>query len=1050
MCIHDLFTTLSDNGFTQGTVQTTGQSFSIVLSTTEQQAISDLILAIFGSDSTIVLPIVANIKEMAYNCTNHEFYVETFQAGGELEIFPGIMTLSMVNLQVRISSVWSSPKLESLLLSGTFAFGTVSLDTLVETNDPDVWTFECNLGEEMEINVIDLIASAINVNIPTEPLGSLLTITGITATGLVDIAANFEYLLVLQGTIHISDWYEDSVCIVIHQSLSGAGRSAPQLGFISGCVNAKKISFSTVIDRITGFDVSSFGFFDSFELPGFQFVYTTPNFTVDIPRFSLIGFSALEFALDVGYSGFRCIFNFYLERLKAFKPWVFYRGVGPVVFRPVSFDLDGFSLTDMVSALSSSLSLPDVDLFSINLDGLLLQNMDLDLDLKSVALSIDVPEVITIFIDSFQLSGLSIDFDIDLDGTVKFNTLNIAGSLKLGASIFDVAIGYNAGEYDLSACAANFGAGFSGIASALGSSFDSSIAVRTFGFGDIGLHDPCFAIKFRVGQYPEYMCFSADLLRGDFADVGISACVTQEKKWVYGFEIREFVIAKLLTEIIGTAGRQVSFFNQELYTAVMVASVAVDDLPLQGVLLEQIDNIVEGTTLIAHSEWPEGCDSDPFCNVARSLIGEDLKIFLLIQIINDDFVSVEAGVQNFMMGDFTLSSASIQMMFQTGLFSIGLAAEMVINDPPITLIGAFRLKYPQAIVSMEMAMEGCWPNAFGIPILDMCDFFISVSILPGSPLPGVAFGVTVKIGEEQCYVLEATGFFGINPNDATDNYFYVDVGPLTFQRVVDLFCENLQLPNFLADSGFPEGFMASYASKIIVLSHADLIISKGFYFKGTLNIFGLSVESEMLLDAPELIDVYARLAPLTMGGGLLKMYESRERTETGPFLHVIVQSNPVRFGAVASGYVSVLGIEAETTMSISDAGYEIYVFGSIFGILEAELLVKAAVGNVLDASYRVAGNISSSVLQIIEDGVVDVIQDAGNAADEALSGAQDSVRDAQVAFDEAVEDFDSANEELQDTRNEVESYRSEIRSLKNDRCNYKRCSSGMYLCGYMI
>ena len=1045
MCINNIFTELSKLGFTQGAVQTTGQAFSIVLSTDEQQAISDLILAVFGSDSTIVLPIVANIKELGYNCTNHELLVDTFQAGGELQIFPNIMTLSMVSLRVRVSSVTSSPKLESLLLKGTFGFGTVSLDTFVETNDPDVWTFGATLaiGGSTEIKVIELISSAIGVDIPSEPFGNLLTITDLSLKGLVDIAANFELLLVLQGTIHISTWYEETVCIIIRQGLSNAGRIPPQLGFISGCTKAKGIKFSTLINEITGVDVSSFGFFDSFELPKFHIIYTTPNFTVDVPRLSSVGFSGLEFGLgNLDFSGFRFIFDFFLERLRAFKPWVFFKGSGPVVFRPVSLDLDGFSLTDMVKTLSSALSLPGVDLVSVDLNGILLGNMNLDLDLKSLALTIEVPEIITVFIDTFKIGGLTIDFDISLSGGITFNTFSLSGALTLGASTFDVSISYDSGVYELSACSEDFEAGFEGIANALGTSFDSSIAVSAFSFDEIGLFSPCFAIKFEVGKFPEYLCFSADLYRGEFAEVGISACVTQKKRWVFGFEVREFVIAKVLEEIIGSLGRQISFFNQKLDTALIVAPISVDGLPLQGVLLEQIDNIRKGTTVIATSEWPEGCDSDPFCAIARSLIGEDLKIFIIFHLLGSR-VSVEARIENFQMGAFTLSAASIQMVFAPGVFQVGIAAEMEISNPPITLIGAFRLKFPQAQVSMEMAMVGCWPNAFGIPILDMCNFFISVSILPGSPLPGVAFGVTVKIGEEKCFVLEATGFFGINPNDPTDNYFYVSVNELTFQRVVDLFCVGLTLPSFLGNTGYPEGFTASYAAKPIYLEHADLSIPLGFYFKGTLNIFGLSIESEVILDVPNLIDVYARLSPLTMGGGLLKMYESRTVTDKGPFLHVVVQSDPQVFTAEASGYVNVLGIEVEANLTVSDRGYEIYVYGNIFGVLEAELNIKASIGNVLDASYSVSGRISINILRRIQDAVVGVIQKAGKAADEAISDIQDEVRDAEVVFDKAVAAFNPANKKLQEARAKVNSYRSKIRSLRGKLCNFRKCKSGM-------
>ena len=1026
-------------------VQTTGDAISIVLSTEQQQATSDLILAIFGLDSTIVLPIVANIKELGYNCTDHVLLVETLQGEGELEIFPGLLSISMMNLRISVSNVTSSPKLESLRLMGTFVFGSVSLDTFVETIDPDVWTFGASLGEDTEINVIELISSAIGVGIPSEPFGSLLTITDLSVTGLVDIAANFEFLLVLQGTIHISTWYEETVCIIIHQNLTDAGRIPPELGFISGCVQARGIKFSTLISEITGLNVSSFGFFDVFELPQLHIVYTTANFAVDVDQLSSLGYSDLEFALgSPDFSGFRLIFNFYLERQDEYIPWVLYINNGSVVFRPVSSDQNGFSLIDMVNTLSSALTLPSVELFSVDLNAIILSNMNLDMENRTLSLTIEVPETITIFIDSFQISNLSVSFEISLSGGISFNTFGLSGALTLGASTFDVSFSYDNGDYELSACSEDFEAGFEGIANALGTSLDSSIAVSSFSFDQIGLFSPCFAIKFRVGEFPEYMCFSADLFRGEFAEVGISACVTQEKSWVFGFEVRDFVIAKLLTQIIGSAGRLISFFNQKLDVALIVAPISVDELPLQGVLLEQADDILEGTTLIAATTWPEGCDSDPFCTIARSLLGEDLNIILKIHLVSG-MVSVEARIENFRIAGFTLSAASIEMMFSRTTFSVGIAAEMEIEDPPITLIGALRLKFPQAQVSMEFAMQGCWENAFGISILDMCNFFIAVSILPGSPLPGVAFGVTVKIGEERCFVLEATGFFGINPNDPLDNYFYVSVNELTFQRVVDLFCVDLQLPGFLADTGFPEGFTTSFASKPILLEHAGLLIPQGFYFKGILNIFGLTIESEVILDPPSLIDVYARLSPLTLAFGLLKMYESREVTERGPFLHVVVQSSPPVFTAEGSGYVSVLGIETEAILCVSDDGFEVSIYGSIFGVLEAELMVRASIGYILDASFGVSGRISSDIQQRIQDAIVGLIQVAAEGAEQGISVAQRRIRDAEVVFDLAVAALNPAIEFLQDARGVVNSFRNKISSLRNDLCEFKSCKSGMYL-----
>jgi hypothetical protein len=186
-----------------------------------------------------------------------------------------------------------------------------------------------------------------------------------------------------------------------------------------------------------------------------------------------------------------------------------------------------------------------------------------------------------------------------------------------------------------------------------------------------------------------------------------------------------------------------------------------------------------------------------------------------------------------------------------------------------------------------------------------------------------------------------------------------------------------------------------------------------------------------------------------MGGGLLKLYESREVTDRGPFLHVVVQSNPKKFTAEASGYVSVLGIEIEAMLSVSDSGYEISIYGNIFGVLEAELMIKASIGNVLDASYRVAGNISTTIQQDIQDAVVGLIDSAGQAANETFTEAREALDEAQADFDAAKETLEAAAADVRDAQNDVNSLRSEIRSLREDLCKIKSCGDVCvpFLCG---
>ena len=368
-----------------------------------------------------------------------------------------------------------------------------------------------------------------------------------------------------------------------------------------------------------------------------------------------------------------------------------------------------------------------MDVLNSALDGVMLTTLDLDVEGKTFSLGIEVPDAIRIFVDEIQVIDLVLDFELTWEGGISFNTLNIEGTLQLGSQTFVTSINLEDKCYTLSACAPDFEGGIGGIASALSSSLEKSLAISTFGFDTIGLNSPCIDVAFKAGQFPEYMCFSADLFRGSFAEVGLSACVTQEKKWVFGLEVREFVLATLLEKIIGSVGRQVALFTQKLDTAIIVTPIAVDDLPLRGGLIEELDSILAGTTIHMRSTWPEGCDSDPFCSVARGLLGADATFDLLVH-ISGRTVTVWVSVANFMLGSFTLSSAAIEMMFSPSMFSIGIAAEMEIRDPPITLVGAFKLNFPQPSLSLEMSMKGCWENAFGISILDICDFSISVTL----------------------------------------------------------------------------------------------------------------------------------------------------------------------------------------------------------------------------------------------------------------------------------------------------------------------------------
>ena len=53
-------------------------------------------------------------------------------------------------------------------------------------------------------------------------------------------------------------------------------------------------------------------------------------------------------------------------------------------------------------------------------------------------------------------------------------------------------------------------------------------------------------------------------------------------------------------------------------------------------------------------------------------------------------------------------------------------------------------------------------------------------------------------------------YFGFNPRDPRGNYLYAKVNKLTIRALLDAFEKNINLPEKVKDSGFPEGLVIGF------------------------------------------------------------------------------------------------------------------------------------------------------------------------------------------------------------------------------------------------
>ena len=380
------------------------------------------------------------------------------------------------------------------------------------------------------------------------------------------------------------------------------------------------------------------------------------------------------------------------------------------------------------------------------------------------------------------------------------------------------------------------------------------------------------------------------------------------------FNFGSFNIADLIQKLVGVSLHKLKILDQIvniefLLSPSTVKGVSFSIPEFNGFSFDQ------GISLQAPLDWPSGCDSDAFCKVAKVLLG-GVKLSLQGTIANARSFTITATIGNLKLGGgVVLLNAGLQ--FEAGTNpTVGVVGSLELKDPAISLNAAIRATIGG--VKLEGSMSGCWYAAFGSPYLTICNLLLSMTIAP-SPLPisGLEFGGRVEVGKKSCAkVITAEGYIGINYLNPNENYFYADVGPVTFQKFFDAFCINAELPRPLADSGFPNGFKtSSILGK--ELPHAGISIPPGYVFRGTINILGLEAYADIYLQLPTRITAKINLPPITIAH-VFKMYRSSTDKSNGPFLDADITTNTAP-KIEASGFVEVFGISIEARLLISSS-----------------------------------------------------------------------------------------------------------------------------------
>ena len=520
---------------------------------------------------------------------------------------------------------------------------------------------------------------------------------------------------------------------------------------------------------------------------------------------------------------------------------------------------------------------------------------------------------------------------------------------------------------------------------------------------------------------------------------------------VVGFDFGRIGLVDIFRTVSGFDLGGIVILDQEAEVAVTIAPVTLP--PPTTLIGGRLDGIAirKGIAVVAQIGLPDGCSDDLLCSVVQLILGDNVRLTLRGTLESATRFFVFVGVNDLQIGPgLTLASAGYEVIVGSEN-SFGIVGSMAIPGTDITV--AVRLGVTPMGVVMEMTLAGCWNNAFGVNWLAICNILGSIGFVPGVAVTAFEVGAEIELGDRSCSTpIMASGFFGVNAGNPSDNYYYVSFGPATISSIIASLCVRINLPRPLAESGFPNGFLSSFSLLGKELPHAGISIPAGYRLKGTLNILGLEGSADVTIGLPEAIDIGVNLPPINVGDGLLEMYESQNSRSRGPFLRADIDIVPLpRVDIAASGYVNVLGIAVEASLLITNEKYEFSISGNMLNLFMADLTISAAYGNIIQASYQVRGFFRNDLYEVIENEIERVLDAARNEASNAFSSAQRDV-------DDASDDVEQARAELDSARAAVDSAQDDLRAAENaladerDRniCSIRNCgtSESMYITKY--
>ena len=939
----------------------------------------------------------------------------------QLIIIPQIMEVK--DLEVEFVAILSSNNggLQSLDFSADWVLGDATIRINVTYDKDSGQVFFAAMPKE-GLSIQQLVSGLTGVDIPLPS-----AINSVQLTKIVGRKTPSMFTMIFSGTIaNRADVH------LVYQNMVSSSHIAIAAGIES-------FTFSELIDSAVNIDISNVPFFGTFSVPSLALSVARGQITTDLLADVIPGNSPLIKYGNTIPDGFTAKFDAPIGNINGI--------IGSYSDSVLSFTVP----PNVDASLGSLISvIPGIDVNSIGIgslfkDILSIQMRSFTFDAPKKEMDIEMYlEKITFFEDILAIKDARLKLSASFSNSISVDA-EASGIIALGDMDYNVSIGRDAATNKYAVTVETDNLPIFGLVTAIGAAFlpdDLQLFLKSalqFNVRDA-------KVVYPFGVEPQQIQLSGTPEIFGQKTVHMTAVAIRyggKMRLISKYDFGSFNIADLIKKLVGVSLHSLKILDQTVNINFVLSPQSIKGVSLsipefEGYSLDQ------GISIRAPLDWPSDCSSDAFCNVAYNLLG-GVKLGLEGTIANARSFSLTATIGDLKLGGgVVLLHAGLKFVAGTNP-SVGVVGSIELSDPEITLTA--EIKATVSGVKLVGSMSGCWYNAFGSSYLTLCNLYLAMTIIPSPvPISGLEFGGRVELGKQSCgHNVSAEAYVGINIINPNENYFYADVGPVTFQSVFDAFCLDVDLPKPLGDSGFPNGFKTSFSVFGVELPHAKISIPPGFRFIGTLNFLGLEAYADIYIQLPTKIKVKINLPPITLAN-VFKMYRSSSDKSAGPYVDAEITTKQAPH-IEASGFVSVFGISIEARLLISNSKFELELTGKFLKLFEAHLFISASYSkSITSGSFLVEGWFKNDLFDTIAKAIRNALSKSADEADKHIKSAENAIRAEQAKFDRVNADLEDAKRGVDSAQKDFDVAVDGVNDARRDVdgiCSYKKCGSGI-------